>query len=341
MWTAKNEAEAAIGGLATQVNQLKKALNHPETDPSDREEYEKMLCARQDRLAAIETVADKIPDGLLLEPRDCQRFRNRLDNLHSGASKLSAQEIVDFAKEHGATAGQHGTRSVVNWFRRWSHASASNAEVSAEAEHAKQVTDAIRATERYRNNALWGEARSGHAEGTIAAHINELMGNLMNIQSILRSTNPKEALSAEEVAKLTLLVHVHDICKGEAKQGVGIFDPKSHATLAKEFLREFLQDDDLLEMVQRHDEPFALARGIESKKHLSVERFNNLVRSIQDWDLFCLFQIVDNTTPSKITPAREGFDSTKWILSEVDPLVPLKRDYVSLHEKLKESYSPR
>ena len=341
MWTAKNEAEAAIGGLATELDQLKKVLNNPETNPSDRGEYEEMVSARQDRLAAIETVADKIPDGLVLEPRDCQRFRARLDNLHYGASKLSAQEIVDFAKEHGGTVGQYTTRAVVNWFRSWSGASASNAEVSAEAEHVKQVTDAIRATERYRNNALWGESRSGHAEGTIAAHVNELMGNLMRIQTILHSTSPNQALSAEEVARLTLLVHVHDICKGEAKQGVGIFDPKSHATLAKEFLREFLQDGDLLEMVQRHDEPFALARGMESKKHLPVERFNNLVRSIQDWDLFCLFQIVDNTTPSKITPTREGFDSTKWILSEVDPLVPLKRDYVSLHQKLKESYSPR
>ena len=59
-------------------------------------------------------------------------------------------------------------------------------------------------------------------------------------------------------AKLRILIHTHDTFKADAKRGVAIWHPQSHASLARAFLGEFCDDEDLLAMVQLHDEPYAL-----------------------------------------------------------------------------------
>ena len=53
-----------------------------------------------------------------------------------------------------------------------------------------------------------------------------------------------------ELAKLRLLIHTHDTFKGEAKRGVAIRHPESHASLARDFLADFCDDGQLLTMVQ-------------------------------------------------------------------------------------------
>ena len=114
---------------------------------------------------------------------------------------------------------------------------------------------AIVCTETYLRNVLAGTPRPGHPEGTIFAHIQELEGNL----TVLR---PK--LSETEFWKLRLLIHTHDLFKGESLPGAAINDPRSHASLAREFLSRYCPDPDLLMMVQYHDEPFALWRQYEA-----------------------------------------------------------------------------
>lgn len=104
---------------------------------------------------------------------------------------------------------------------------------------------------RYRQNLDWGKPRSGHPEGTVRAHIEELENNLEVL---------KFRLSEWDCWKLKLLIHTHDTFKAEAKAGVAITDPRSHASLARDFLAEFCPNPDLLAMVQFHDEPYALWR---------------------------------------------------------------------------------
>src|SRR5688500_7258692 len=159
------------------------------------------------------------------------------------------------------------------------------------------VLAAIRADERYRRNVEWGEPRAGHPEGSIAAHIRDLERNL----EVLR---PK--LSDEEVSKLRILIHVHDTFKPDAADGVPIRHAESHASLAREFLAEFLPaaDDngggdaaELLEMVQLHDEPYALfLRSRRGPQPPDPQRWANLKRTIRDWDLFLAFCLIDGST---------------------------------------------
>lgn len=66
----------------------------------------------------------------------------------------------------------------------------------------------IMADERYQKNILWGFPRSGHPEGTIKAHIDELEENLEQL-------SPR--LSTLESARIRLLIHTHDTFKARPK----------------------------------------------------------------------------------------------------------------------------
>ncbi len=156
---------------------------------------------------------------------------------------------------------------------------------------------------RYLRNLDWGEAREGHPEGTVRAHIAEIEPNLETLR-------PK--LSEVDYWKLKLLIHTHDSFKAEAAHGVAISDPNSHASLARAFLAEFCDDADLQAMVQFHDEPFALWRQVESKGKYNQERFAALLANIDDWNLFLAFNIIDGCTAGK---SREPL---MWLFSEVE-----------------------
>jgi hypothetical protein len=161
---------------------------------------------------------------------------------------------------------------------------------------------AITTDPRYVANLDWGEARPGHPEGTVRAHLAEIEPNL----EVLR---PK--LNDEDYWKLKLLIHTHDSFKGESQPGVPITDPKSHASLARAFLATHCDDADLLAMVQYHDEPFALYRQFESKGKYNQDRFSALLKAIRDWNLFLAFNIIDGCTAGK------SRDPLNWLFREV------------------------
>ncbi len=158
----------------------------------------------------------------------------------------------------------------------------------------------IVADERYQRNLDWGESRPGHPEGTVRAHIAEIEPNLDALA-------PK--LSETDRWKLRLLIHTHDSFKAESKPGVPITDPASHASLVRSFLGEFCPDEDLLAMVQYHDEPFALWRQVEAKGKYNQQRMESLIGNIKDWNLFLAFNIIDGCTEGK------SRDPLRWLFT--------------------------
>jgi hypothetical protein len=169
--------------------------------------------------------------------------------------------------------------------------------IDYQAAFAAVVSDA-----RYLKYLDWGEPRRGHPEGTVRAHIEEVERNLETL---------RPRLSDIDYWRLKLLVHAHDTFKAEAQAGVAISDPHSHASLARAFLAEFCADADLLAMVQYHDEPYALWRQAEAKGKCNAERFAALLKSIQDWNLFLAFNIIDGCTEGK------GREPLVWLFREV------------------------
>jgi len=166
----------------------------------------------------------------------------------------------------------------------------------------KEIFYRITSDPRYQRNLDWGEARPGHPEGTIRAHIAELEVNLETL---------RHKLSETDYWRLRILIHTHDTFKAEARPGAPINAPNSHASLARAFLADFCADTDMQAMLQFHDEPFALWRQVRSKAAFKQERLNALVTNIQDWNLFLAFNIVDGCTKGK---SREPL---RWLFQQL------------------------
>jgi len=167
----------------------------------------------------------------------------------------------------------------------------------------KDIIEKIIADARYQSNIEYGEPRSGHPEGKVKYHIAELEENLERLAS--------HGISEEQYWKLKFLIHVHDTFKAESIPDSPILDPNSHASLAKKFASEFIEDEDLLNMIQFHDVNFALWKQFAATGAYDVQRFKNLLETIQDWDLYLMFIIIDGITKGKDP------NKTRWFISEV------------------------
>jgi hypothetical protein len=155
----------------------------------------------------------------------------------------------------------------------------------------KHILDKIIADSRYQKNIEYGEPRPGHPEGKIKFHIEELEENLERLAS--------RGISEEQYWKLKLLIHVHDTFKSEAIPNTRILSPNSHASLARKFAAEFTDDEDLLNMIQFHDVNYALWLQFERTGAYDVQRFEELLETIQDWDVFLMFLVIDGSTKGK------------------------------------------
>jgi hypothetical protein len=155
----------------------------------------------------------------------------------------------------------------------------------------KDVLEKIIADPRYQQNIEYGEPRAGHPEGKIRFHIAELEENLEKLVP--------RGISAEHYWKLKLLIHVHDTFKADATPNSRILSPNSHASLARKFAAEFIDDEDLLNMIQFHDVNYALWLQFDRSGSYDVQRFESLLETVQDWDLFLMFLIIDGSTKGK------------------------------------------
>lgn len=166
----------------------------------------------------------------------------------------------------------------------------------------------------YIEGIKYGKPRKGHAEGTIQAHIADLEVNLDRLS---------DTVTAEEYWKLKVLIHTHDTMKKWAVRNSPIDDFNSHSSLAKAFLEKFLdrmvwQNEDLLNMVQWHDENFALWKQLKNKGKYDKQRFFERVLAIKDMELFLIFTLIDGFTPSKMALAeQEKPEKIRWFVEEV------------------------
>jgi hypothetical protein len=167
----------------------------------------------------------------------------------------------------------------------------------------KEIVETIMADPRYQKNIEHGEPRPGHPEGKVKFHITESEENLDTLTS--------REISEEDYWKLEFLVHVHDTFKVEAVPNVPILHPRSHASLAREYASQFTADSDLLNIIQFHDENYALWIQFSKAGSYDNQRFNKLLEVIKNWDLSLMFLIIDGCTrgkePSKLV----------WFINEV------------------------
>jgi hypothetical protein len=167
----------------------------------------------------------------------------------------------------------------------------------------KEILELVKADSRYQKNIEYEPADEAHPEGKIKFHIADLESNLKILS--------ERGISEEDHWKLIFLIHVHDLFKAEAKRGLPPTHPHNHAYIAREFASEFTDDVDLLNMVQFHDENYKLWREYAKTGALDQKRFQKLLDTIQNWDLFLMFIIIDGCTAGKDS------EKIRWFIDKV------------------------
>lgn len=167
----------------------------------------------------------------------------------------------------------------------------------------KDILEKIKADPRYQRNIEYGEPRSGHPEGKVKFHIADLEANL----ELLR----KKGIGEDDYWKLKFMIHVHDSFKAEAEKHSPTLHPRNHASLAKEYASQFIDDADLLNMIQYHDENYKLWKEYSQTGQYEAERFQNLLTTIKNLDLFLLFIIIDGCTKGK------DYSKLGWFINEI------------------------
>jgi hypothetical protein len=182
-----------------------------------------------------------------------------------------------------------------------------------------EVESAIAAEPEWQEGVEWGSARLGHPEGAVKFHIAHVLANVER-----EATSPldeREAASggltpqaSESMRRrLRLAALVHDSFKYRAPEGSArVGSDAHHGSIAAEFLEDFVDDDELVEVVRWHDEAFAAWLGLVKRgdRRRAEQRARKLVERLGPaLPLFQRFFRADNATEGKSPDSVEWFES--------------------------------
>jgi hypothetical protein len=147
----------------------------------------------------------------------------------------------------------------------------------------------------------WGEPRPGHPEGSVAAHVEDLLETLDEWDE-----------PVERRAALRLIALVHDAFKGEVIERLPKMGRNHHADRARRFAERYTDDEAILCAIQHHDRPYALWRKLQRKGELDERGFRRMLDDLPDIALFVRFVELDGSTEGK-TP-----EPVRWLRDELE-----------------------
>ena len=134
----------------------------------------------------------------------------------------------------------------------------------------------------------WGKPRKGHPEGSIGAHVADLLDRL-----------DAEGVQGEERARLRFIALVHDAFKNKVQEWRPRTGENHHAMRARRFAERYTDDERLLTTIELHDRPYGIWRKMRRTGRLDRKRLQDLMERIQDPDLFLKFVELDGSTEGK------------------------------------------
>ena len=134
----------------------------------------------------------------------------------------------------------------------------------------------------------WGRPRRGHPEGSVGAHVADLLEKL-----------DEEGAAGPMRAELRLVALVHDSFKYQVDQSRPRSGENHHAMLARRFAERYLDDERLLAVIEQHDRPYQLWRRLERTGRLQEDAFRRMMDHVPDPRLFLRFVELDGSTEGK------------------------------------------
>ena len=155
----------------------------------------------------------------------------------------------------------------------------------------------------FQKGALWGKPRRGHPEGKVIYHIREVLDNV-------------EKVVEDDVMRrqLRLITIIHDTFKFQEDTSSPRDWDKHHALIARNFAERFIDDDEILDIIELHDEAYYCWRWENkySKPEIAKRRKQNLLDRIgkENMQLYYMFFKCDTQTGDKTQEPVAWFEKT-------------------------------
>lgn len=140
----------------------------------------------------------------------------------------------------------------------------------------------------------WGRPRRGHPEGSVGAHVADLL-----------RTIEEWGETGQRRSELRFLALLHDSLKFEVDSPKGGED--HHAERARAVAEALTDDERLLAVIQEHDRPYGIWRKLRRSGSLDAAAFSEMLDRIPDLDLFLRFVELDGSTEGKDPEPVEWF----------------------------------
>jgi hypothetical protein len=146
----------------------------------------------------------------------------------------------------------------------------------------------------------WGKPRRGHPEGTVGAHVSDLL-----------ATIERWGETGKRREELRFLAIVHDALKNRVQNWRPRSGDNHHATRARRFAEAYTDDERLLATIEHHDRPYSLWRKACARGRPDDHTLNEMLERIPDVDLFLRFVELDGSTEGK------NHEPLRWLKSEL------------------------
>jgi hypothetical protein len=163
-----------------------------------------------------------------------------------------------------------------------------------------ELERAILADPVLQEGLAWGKPRSGHPEGTVGAHVADLL-----------DTIDRWGETGRRREDLRFVAIVHDALKFKVQKWRPRTGENHHAMRARRFAERYTDDERLLATIELHDRPYNLWRKVARRGRMDDHAFNKMVDRIPDIDLFLRFVELDGSTEGKT------HEPIRWLKSEL------------------------
>ena len=163
-----------------------------------------------------------------------------------------------------------------------------------------ELERAVTADPMIAEGLAWGEPRRGHPEGSVGAHVADLL-----------ETIERWGDAGQRRRDLRFMAIVHDSLKYKVQHWRPRTGENHHAMRARRFAERYTADERLLATIELHDKPYNLWRKFEHRGRMDDHAFNAMVDRIPDVDLFLRFVELDGSTEGKT------HEPIRWLKSEL------------------------
>jgi hypothetical protein len=152
----------------------------------------------------------------------------------------------------------------------------------------------------WQEGAGWGDPRPSHPEGSVNAHVAEVLANVEGV-----------AVDPIDRERLRLVALIHDTFKHRVERSQPTVGENHHAMMARRFAQRYIDDPEVLDVIELHDEAFnAWVKGDRGGKWDAAEaRAQRLLQRLEGSANFYLrFYRADNQTGSKSQEPLQWFE---------------------------------